>query len=66
MRNKIIFACVLVGVFGAGASAYVYTVPAKTQPPAFDPRAQPVRQRDLRQRHRRELPGPRREHQHLP
>jgi hypothetical protein len=66
MRNKIIFALVVVGVLGALGSAYVYAVPSKPLPPVFNPAPESVRAGDLRQRDHRELPGERREHQHLP
>ncbi|HTR53576.1 MAG TPA: biotin/lipoyl-binding protein [Kofleriaceae bacterium] len=41
MRNKIIFALVILGALGAGVSAYVYAVPSKPLPPAFDPAHNP-------------------------
>ncbi|HUJ58356.1 MAG TPA: biotin/lipoyl-binding protein [Kofleriaceae bacterium] len=41
MRNKIIFVLVVLGALGAGVSAYVYAVPSKTLPPAFDPAHNP-------------------------
>jgi HlyD family secretion protein len=41
MRNKVIFMLVVVGVFGAFGSAYVYAVPNKPLPPAFNPAPDP-------------------------
>jgi HlyD family secretion protein len=41
MRNKIIFGLVVVGVLIAVLSAYVYAVPAKPQPPVFNPAPNP-------------------------
>ena len=41
MRNKIIFALVILGAIGAGVSAYVYAVPSKPLPPAFEPAHNP-------------------------
>ena len=41
MRNKILFALVIAGAMGAAFSAYVYAVPSKPLPPAFDPAADP-------------------------
>jgi HlyD family secretion protein len=41
MRNKIIFALVVVGVLGALWSAYVYAVPSKPLPPVFNPAPNP-------------------------
>jgi HlyD family secretion protein len=41
MRNKIIFALVILGVLGALGSAYVYAVPAKPLPPLFSPPPDP-------------------------
>jgi HlyD family secretion protein len=41
MRNKIIFALVLIGALGATGSAYVYAVPSKPLAPAFDPASNP-------------------------
>lgn len=41
MRNKIIFALVLLGVLGALGSAYVYAVPSKPLPPVFNPAPNP-------------------------
>lgn len=44
MRNKIIFALVLLGVLGALWSAYVYAVPGKPQSPVFNPAPNPYAQ----------------------
>jgi len=44
MRNKIIFALVVIGALGAIFSAYVYAVPAKQLPPAFAPASNPFAQ----------------------
>ncbi|HXX69919.1 MAG TPA: biotin/lipoyl-binding protein [Polyangiaceae bacterium] len=44
MRNKIIFALVVVGVLGAVFSAYVYAVPSRPQPPVFNPAPDPYAQ----------------------
>ena len=44
MRNKIIFLFVVVGALGALASAYVYAVPNKALPPAFNPAPNPYAQ----------------------
>jgi len=41
MRNKIIFALVVLGVLLAVGSAYVYAVPSKPLPPVFIPAADP-------------------------
>jgi HlyD family secretion protein len=41
MRNKLIFALVVFGALGALVSAYVYAVPAKPQPPVFNPAPNP-------------------------
>ena len=41
MRNKIIFALVVLGALGATASAYVYAVPSKPLPPVFTPASDP-------------------------
>jgi HlyD family secretion protein len=41
MRNRLIFALVVVGTLGALLSAYVYAVPAKPLPPAFSPASNP-------------------------
>jgi len=41
MRNKLIFALVAIGATGAAVSAYVYSVPAKPLPPAFQPARDP-------------------------
>src|SRR5271166_4809781 len=41
MRNKIIFALVMLGVLGALGSAYVYAVPSKPLPPLFSPPPDP-------------------------
>jgi len=41
MRNKIIFALVLLGALGALGSAYVYAVPSKPLPPVFNPAPDP-------------------------
>jgi len=41
MRNKIIFACVALGIVGAGFSAWLYARPAKPLPPAFSPASNP-------------------------
>ncbi len=43
MRNKIIFILVLVGVLGSLWSAYVYAVPDKPLPPAFNSGGRPLR-----------------------
>ena len=39
LRNKVIFALVLLGIAFGLYSAYVYAVPNKPLPPAFDPAA---------------------------
>ncbi len=44
MRNKMIFALVVVGVFGALWSAYVYAVPSQSLPPVFNPAPDPYSQ----------------------
>ncbi|HEY3820129.1 MAG TPA: biotin/lipoyl-binding protein [Polyangiaceae bacterium] len=44
MRNKIIFALVVVGVLLAAGSAYVYAVPSKPLAPVFTPAADPYAQ----------------------
>jgi HlyD family secretion protein len=44
MRNKIIFALVVLGVMGALWSAYVYAVPSKPLPPVFNPAPNPYAQ----------------------
>jgi HlyD family secretion protein len=44
MRNKIIFALVVLGVLGALGSAYVYAVPSKPLPPVFNPAPNPYAQ----------------------
>jgi len=44
MRNKVIFALVILGVLGAFWSAYVYAVPSKPLPPVFTPAADPYAQ----------------------
>jgi HlyD family secretion protein len=44
MRNKIIFALVLLGALGAFGSAYVYAVPSKPLPPVFNPAPNPYAQ----------------------
>jgi HlyD family secretion protein len=44
MRNKVILLLVLLGVLGAGYSAYVYAVPSKPLPPVFTPAADPYAQ----------------------
>lgn len=41
MRSKIIFGTVLAGALGAFGSAYLYAVPAKPQPPVFNPAPNP-------------------------
>ena len=44
MRNKFIFALVVIGVVGALWSAYVYAVPSKPLPPVFNPAPDPYAQ----------------------
>jgi HlyD family secretion protein len=44
MRNKIIFALVVVGILGALGSAYVYAVPSKPLLPLFSPPPDPYAQ----------------------
>jgi HlyD family secretion protein len=41
MRNKVIFALVVLGALGASASAYVYAVPSKPLSPVFNPAPNP-------------------------
>lgn len=44
MRNKVLFALVVLGIVGALTSAYVYAVPARPLPPAFSPAPNPYAQ----------------------
>lgn len=41
MRNKILFTLVVVGIVAGFFSAYVYAVPSRPMPPAFDPASNP-------------------------
>ena len=66
MRNKIIFALVLLGVLGALGSAYVYAVPSKPLPPVFNPAPNPYAQGIYANGIVESYQSQRREHQHLP